>query len=182
MIKIAVMLRPAIALVLWVVCVCGQQPSTTRTVFVSVTDPLNRFVTGLTRSHFGVTENGVARPISSFVGVDEPMRIVVVGSAIPDVSLEGLTVMRASSVAEAVRQLAAASTVRKGIVVLDNVDAPVLPGILSVRSDPAMLLKTIVQLANQYEIRFSSSDGSGPVSVTVDGRRSLPELKARVWR
>jgi hypothetical protein len=59
----------------------GQQGSFNRLVLVTITDPLNRFVTGLDRDNFEIIENGSRRAITSFSGVDDPIAVAVVSEA-----------------------------------------------------------------------------------------------------
>src|SRR5258708_6413840 len=58
--------------------VSAQQVLLNRAVHVSVTDPLNRFVTGLDRDNFEIVENGIRRPITGFSDVDSPISLAIV--------------------------------------------------------------------------------------------------------
>jgi hypothetical protein len=55
----------------------GAPPGLSR-ASVSVTDPLNRFVTGLDGESFEVVENGTPRPITGFSDAWSPISIAIV--------------------------------------------------------------------------------------------------------
>jgi Ca-activated chloride channel family protein len=90
-----------------------------RVVHVSVTDPLNRFVTGLDRENFKIVENGIRRPITGFSNVDSPISLAIVS----DVPLAGVSelnraqdeLIQTQSLSAALRQLAASKNLRKAI-------------------------------------------------------------------
>src|SRR5260370_36433275 len=46
---------------------------------VSVKDRAGGFVAGLTKESFGVSENGVAQPITAFAGDDVPVTVGILG-------------------------------------------------------------------------------------------------------
>ncbi len=52
-----------------------------RVVHVSVTDPLNRFVTGLDQQNFEIIENGSRRPIADFLATESPIAVELVSEA-----------------------------------------------------------------------------------------------------
>ncbi len=52
-------------------------------IFVSVTDPLHRFVTGLGVDDFNVTENGIRQRISRFNGEEAPVAVWIVWDVRP---------------------------------------------------------------------------------------------------
>jgi Ca-activated chloride channel family protein len=54
------------------------QAQSTRNLYVTVSDPLNRFVTGLEREHFEVVQNGVGLPITAIADAESPITIAVV--------------------------------------------------------------------------------------------------------
>ena len=74
----------------------SAQVASKRSVCLTVTDPEGRFVTGLERGHFEVTEDGVQREITGFSGADTPITIAIVSpppppstSRCPDPSIRG---------------------------------------------------------------------------------------------
>lgn len=164
-------------------CMVPLQAQSTRNLYVSVTDPLNRFVSGLDRDHFAVVENGVARTVSAVVDADSPITIAVVGDlAVP--ALGGAmgpkdVVIQTKSLEEAVQQLAASASARKALIVTTAAELPALAeGIQLVRVEPSMLSRTLVEVRNQYLLRVEGNGSSGGLGVTVRSPRGLPSLQA----
>src|SRR2546421_10714132 len=56
---------------------------------VTVTDPLNRLVTGLDREHFTILEGGIPRSIVDFSSPDAPIAIAIISQS-PVTFLAGL--------------------------------------------------------------------------------------------
>jgi hypothetical protein len=163
----------------------SAQVSAKRSVDVSVTDPLHRFVTGLEPANFEVVENGARRAITAFSEAGSPISIAVVSleplPAIPALGAQD-EVLQAPSVADAVRRLAALKNSRKVIVFLAPTDTQSIPaGIQTVQTDPEMLPKWAIEFRNQYRIEFESSAPSASVEVVFKPNAGLPELKLH-WK
>jgi hypothetical protein len=182
----------AIAPILLLMCSGAVTPSAqqvlfSRVVYVSVTDPLNRFVTGLDREDFQVIENGVPRPITDFPNsLDSPMSIALVSGA--PVSTQALAetwahgvpvdLTQAQSLSEALRQLAGSKNPRKALVIVGPVDAQQIPAdIEAFRADLNIWQKVVIELRNQYVVRFESQAPSASVEVVIRQPRGLPPLK-----
>ena len=164
--------------------ILSAQSPNTRALHVTVTDPLNRFVTGLAKEHFEVTENGVRRNLAEFSDPDASISLAVVSEvALPN--LRGLIepndeLIQTQSIADAVRQLAASKKTRKALIISNagNFDAAQIPGgIQALQTDPSIIAKTIVELRNQYLLVFESSNPSAATEVIVNQPRGLPALK-----
>lgn len=163
------------------------QSQTTRSIYVSVSDPLNRFVSGLARDHFTVVENGVTRTVSSVVDADSPIAIAVVGDlAVPAVAGEmgpKDVVIQTKSLEEAVQQLTASTSARKTLIVTTGAELPALAeGIQLLRVEPAMLSRTLIEVRNQYLLRVEGDGSNGGLGVTVRSPRGLPSLQAHPLR
>jgi hypothetical protein len=149
----------------------SAQVSSKRSVDVSVTDPLGRFVTNLEPSNFEVIENGARRAIAAFSQAGSPISIAVVSSeplpAIPALGPQD-EVIQAPSVADALRRLAASKNSRRAIMFLAPADTQAIPfGIQSVQTDREMLPKWVIELSYQYRIEFESSAPSASVDVVL---------------
>lgn len=158
-------------------------PGPSALIAVTVTDPLNRLVTGLKQENFSILENGIPRPITFFSGLDSAFSIAVVGE--PPLSLGNVLqpqdeLIQTSSLSEALNRLIASKNQRKAIVLNLAPEAPEIPaGIQVVQSqDP---LKGVVELRNQYLLRFQSSAPSARSEVILTPPRGLPPLKAN-WK
>jgi hypothetical protein len=162
----------------------SAQSSFKRQVNVTVTDPLNRFVTGLGQGNFEIVENGVRRAITDF-SAGAPMLIAIVSNeALP--ALAGLDpqdeLIQARSVPEALQRLAASKNSRKVIVTLAPMDLSAIPsGIQTLQTNPAMLAKWVIELRNQYRLEFESSAPSANVEVLLRQPANLPNLTAH-WK
>jgi hypothetical protein len=164
----------------------GQQPTRNQSGFipVTVTDPLHRFVTGLDAEDFVVLENGMPRRLTYFSNVDTHLAIAIVNDTpLPPVAglKAGDNLIQASSIAEALRFLAASTSERKAIIVTTQLDPQPLPaGIQVMQIEAANASRAVVELRNQYLIRFELSDPAGRVEVTLKQPVGLPPLKP-VW-
>ena len=167
--------------------IAAQESALYRIVRVSVTDPLNRFVTGLEKENFQILENGVPRTITSFTNVDSPICLAIVSdTTLPIASLINQTgdeVIQTESLSDAVRQLAATKISRKALVIMSAPKAPqpIPAGIYVVRADPSTLQKTLVELRNQYVLHFDTAGPSTTFEVSLKQPRGLPPLKAN-WK
>ena len=99
----------------------SAQVTSKRVVYVTVTDPLHRFVTGLWRQHFEILENGVRRELTDFENADNPISLAIVNESPltealsqfgPDVEL-----IQTSSMTEAIRQLSVSKNAQKALVI-----------------------------------------------------------------
>ena len=163
----------------------SAQVSSKRSVDVSVTDPLHRFVTHLEPSNFEIVENGARRTITAFSEAGSPISIAVVSveplPAIPALGAQD-EVIQAPSVADALRRLAASKNSRRAIMFLAPADTQAIPaGIQIVQTNREMLPKWAIEFRNQYRIEFESSAPSASVELMFKPTSGLPELKLH-WK
>jgi hypothetical protein len=164
----------------------GQQPTRNQSGFipVTVTDPLHRFVTGLDADNFVVLENGMPRRLTYFSNVDTHLAVAIVNDTPlpPAAGLKaGDNLIQASSIPEALRFLAASTSERKAIIITTPLDPQPLPaGIQVIQINPANASRAVVELRNQYLIRFELSDPAARVEVTLKQPVGLPPLTP-VW-
>jgi hypothetical protein len=160
------------------------QAQTKRLVRVTVTDPLNRFVTSLDQESFGVVENGVLRPITDFSSCDSPISLAIVSET--PVALDNFSrperpgdeLIQTRSVSDAIRQLLASKNARKSLVVTTGTDTQAVPaGIQVVQTSTDILPKWVVEIRNQYLVQFESADASARVEVVLTQPRGLPPLR-----
>jgi len=160
----------------------AQQASFDRLIYVTVSDPLNRFVTGLEQEHFGLVENGVHRAITHFENVDSPIAIAIVGMVVPPeiaaVQRPEDELIQSRSLPDALRELAAAKNSRKALMIKADSDTQGVPSEIQVlKADENNLFKTLIEVRNRYSLGFSSSAPASIVEVTVKAPRGLPPLK-----
>jgi hypothetical protein len=160
------------------------QGQTKRLARVTVTDPLNRFVTSLDQESFGVVENGVLRPITDFSSCDSPISLAIVSET--PVALDSFSrperpndeLIQTRSVSDAIQQLLASKNAKKSLIVTTGADTQAVPaGIQVVRSNPEILPKWVVELRNQYLVQFESANASARVEVVLKQPRGLPPLR-----
>jgi hypothetical protein len=145
----------------------AQQQPANRFVHVAVTDPMNRFVTGLMADHLNVRENGVQRPVSFFAGPDDTIEIAVVGAG------------ASPSVAEALQILGKSNAVRKALVITNDAPLQGVPGnVFVIKVDPAIAAKAIIEARNRYVIGFVAADMDATADVVLKQPAGLPPLKA----
>ena len=161
-------------------------PNQSALVPVGVTDPNNRFVTGLDQENFVVLENGIRRPITSFYSVDSPISLAIISesplTSIAKLSQPGDELIQTASFSDGLRQLIASKNPRKAIILATPVDTRSVPaGIQVVQADPAKLLEAAIEVRNQYLLRFQSSVPAARVEVILDRPHGLPILKA-FWK
>lgn len=157
-----------------------QQPST-RVIHVAVTDPANRFVTGLDRFHFIVRENGVTRPVVSITRPDDSIAVVVVSEDIPPVSSSARgkgELSFARSVAEALRTLSASRATRKALIITNGDGTAEISGDVFVqRVAREVTQKAIIEARSRYAVTFASGDAAATPVVELNPPTSLPPLK-----
>jgi hypothetical protein len=90
-------------------------------------------------------------------------------------------VIQTSTVSDALRQLITSRNPRKVIIVTTNADIESVPSIQVVHSGPAEVFKVVIELRNQYLLRFRSSDPSARVELTLKQPSGLPLLKP-IWK
>jgi hypothetical protein len=151
---------------------------------VTVTEPHNRFVTGLTQENFAILENGSPRPVTYFANGDSPIALAIISeSQIPmtDILKPGDELFPATSLSGAVPQLMASKNQRKAIIVTTGTGVDGIPsGIQVVETDPASALRVAIELRNQYLLRFQRFDPTARVEVVLKPPVGLPVLKP-VW-
>jgi hypothetical protein len=161
-------------------------PNQSAVIPVAVTDPLNRFVTGLELENFTVLENGVPRPITNFFDLDSPISIAIV-SELPLPAAAKLSgpdddLIQTGSLSDGLRQLAASKNLRKTIILLTAWDTRIIPGgIQVIQADPGKLLEAVIEVRNQYLLQFQPSVPAARLEVIVNKPRGLPVLKP-VWK
>lgn len=143
-----------------------------RIVAFTVTDPLNLFVLGLDRDNFEIVAAGARVPIASFVQADASIAIAVVSDRRVDGAL-----IHAPAIAEALSQLAASSSPRKGLIIANGAADTAIPaGIQVLRIDASAIDKAVVELRNQYVMTIESAPAN--FDVVIKQPRGLPALRA----
>ena len=155
-------------------------PNQSELIAVTVTDPLNRFVIGLAQENFSILENGIPRPIIYFSDQDSPLALAIISEA--PLSLRDLLkaqdeLIQTSSLSDALGQLVASKSQRKIIIVPAAADVHGVPAGIQVMQTDAVL-KAVVELRNQYLLRFRSSDPAARFEVILKPPRGVPLLKA----
>jgi hypothetical protein len=178
------LLVTALALTVCALLVAAQAQSK-KLVQFTVTDPMNRFVTGLDQKTFEVVENGVRRPITGFWDVDSPMALAIVSDSplaeASNFNRANDELIQARSVADALRQFSVAKNARKIMVVSTAFDTQALPeGIQVIKVNPNILIKAVVEAHNQYVLEFESGSTSASVEVVLQQPQGLPPLRAHV--
>jgi hypothetical protein len=166
-----------------------RRPPTTAEVFagarfayITVTDPLNRFVTGIEKEYFVIVENGVRRRIIGFSDANSAISIAIVSETLLDVSSSdrpNIELIQTRSVPDAVQQLVASKNPRKALVITTGEDTRGLPSNIEVvvQANPDIVSKLIVELRSQYVIQFESSDVNATVEVILQQPQGLPPLR-----
>jgi hypothetical protein len=158
----------------------AQQALTQRVLYVTVSDPQNRFVTGLDAETFEVFEKGYPRPITGFSSSgNAPMSIAIVSDTpLPPLDVSG-DLIRTTSVLDALHQLAASKNQRKAIVIVGAANAQPIPDDIQVlQANSGTWQKVVVEIRNQYVVRFGSPAPSTSIDVVLRQPRGLPLLKA----
>ena len=162
----------------------SAQLQSKRLVHVTVTDPLNRFVTGIEQERFQIVENGVHRPITDFSDVGSPISLAIVSEtpvAVSSSDRPNDELIQTRSVSDALRQLSASKNSRKALIVTTGADTHAIPeSIQVVQTNPDNLSKWVVELRNQYLLQFESSNTSAKVEVVLQQPRGLPPLRTHL--
>ncbi len=163
------------------------QAQTPRQIHVTVTDPLNRFVTGLELEHFELIQQGVQRSITGLIPPGSPITIAVVGEA-PLKGISGVDgpkdiLIQTKTVADALTQLAASTNARKCLLITTPTTASISisGGIETHIVDPAMLSRVVIELRNQYILLVERSMSSEDFVVVLKQPSGLPTLRAN-WK
>ena len=175
------MLTSLMRIALGLVCMAGALHLQAQQVSVTVTDPLHRFVTGLTLENFEVFEDGVARPVTFFSGTESPVSFAVVSESpsplAEKIGRKGDEVMQTSSLSDAVRQLMASKNRRKAIILVTAEGTQDVPADIQVlQANSESLLKVGVEYRSSYVLRFQPSVPAGRVEIVVKAPRGLPVL------
>jgi hypothetical protein len=159
----------------------AAQVSSTRNACFTVTDPEGRFVAGLDREHFEVSEDGVRREISGFAGADSPITLAIVSEeplAAAGALGSARELIQTTSIADALQQLGASTSPRKGIAAAAGIDTQAIPpGMPTLQTGAADLPSAVMALRQQYCLDVESSTPSARVEVTVHRIRGLPALQ-----
>lgn len=85
------------------------------------------------------------------------------------------------TIAEAVARLSISNHLRKVLILVDGAGGDSIPGgILALSANASSLMKTVVEVRNQYVIGLFVAQPSGKFEVGVRQPRGLPQLKANV--
>jgi hypothetical protein len=164
----------------------AQPPNQSGLLAVTVTDPANRFVTGLVGENFVILESGTPRPVTYFSIVDSPNSLAIVSeSPLPvDDNLKRPQdeLIQTSSLSDALRQLVPSKNQRKAVIVTTAAEISGVPaGIQVVQADPSNVFKLAIELRNQYLLRFQPFDPAARIEVMLKPPRGLPALKT-AWK
>jgi hypothetical protein len=86
--------------------------------------------------------------------------------------------IQASTLSDALPQLMASRNQRKVIIVTTSADVAGVPaGVQVVHADPASAPKRVIELRNQYLLRYQSFDPAARVEVVLKQPNGLPPLK-----
>jgi len=158
-------------------------PNQSALLHVSVTDPLHRIVTGLDRESFTIIQNGAPCAITDFSSVDSPITLAIIGeSPLPPIANlmgpdDGL--IESATLSGALPQLLASKNPRKAVILTSAADTSSFPaGIQVVRAETGNVLKLVVEVRNQYLLRFQSATPTSRVEVMLKQPTGLPVLKA----
>jgi len=162
------------------------QPAESGTLPVTITDPLNRFVTGLDKDNFVVLENGASRPITYFADTHYPIAIAIISESPlqfdPQLIRPVDEIIQATSASEALRQLAASKSLRKAIIQTTSAAVTdVAAGVQVIQIDRDNVAKAVTELRNQYLLRYQASAPSAQIEIVLKQPRGLPPLKP-VWK
>jgi len=174
----------SVAGVLLALAVRPMRAQSVRVAHITVTDPLGRFVTGIEQERFQIVENGVPLRIIGFSDTDSPISLAIVGDkqlALSDVNPDD-ALIQTRSLLEAVRWLSASKNLRKALVLTTAPDTQqaVPPDIQIVRTGPADTMKAVIELRNEYLLRFESANNAPQLEVILKQPRGLPELRVNL--
>ena len=165
----------------------AQSTAANRFLYLSVSDPLNRFVTGLDKDQFVIVGGGILHPVTSFSDTETPMSIAIISEAgIDETSMRGLlrsgdTLTVSRTLAEAVEHLSISNHVRKVLIIVKGTGGGSIPGgIFALNADASSLMKTVAEVRNQYVVGIFLVLRPGRLEVGVQSPLGLPELKANV--
>jgi len=91
-------------------------------------------------------------------------------------------IIEATSVSEALRQLAASKSLRKAIIQTISAAVPDVPaGVQVIQIDRDNVAKAVTELSNQYLLRYQASAPSAQIEIVLKQPRGLPPLKT-TWK
>jgi len=163
----------------------SARPVFNRLLRWSVTDPADRFVTGLQQENFDVRENGFSKPLVYFEGPDSPSAIAVCSASdMTDLSsLPVPGVVQTRNIEDAIRHVSSQPATRKVII---NAGCSMLAqgtiiagGIFVVNASAAMVPKSIIEVANQYVGGYMSDLGTSAEVAISNQPAGLPLLSIR---
>lgn len=159
----------------------AQQPAT-RFLHVAVTDPMNRFVTGLERNHFSVREGDAQRPVSFLATPDTSIALAVVADGdvrIGTADRGPIRVFVARSVAEALRLVTSDPSTRKALVITtDDPQDGVPANVFVQRVNRHLAEKAVIEAINRYVVGFASANTVSTATIELNQPTTLPTLKA----
>lgn len=159
----------------------AQKTPVNRTIYVVVTDAMNRVVTGLPREDFDLTEDGTLRPVTAFSDANSPISLAVVAPSIPAevaaLKRSGDEIFQAQSVADALRALAGSKNSRQALIFTSGTIVGEIPtGVQLLKTGSQNLRKSVIEVMNSYSFRFSSSIPASAIEVNLRPPAGLPPL------
>jgi hypothetical protein len=164
----------------------SAQAQSMRVVRVTVTDPLNRFVSNIDQQSFQVVENGARRQITGFSNINSPIAVAIVSDSDSPLPVSGSMrptdeLIQTSSVSDALRQLMASKNPRKAMVVTNGADTRAIPSnVQVVQTNPDIVSKWVVELRNEYLLQFEASSANANVEVVLQQPQGLPPLRTHL--
>jgi hypothetical protein len=142
---------------------------------------MNRFVTGLDRSHFIVRENDIEKAVAFIATPDDRIAIALVAEQSAPVSttaLGGAELYVTRSVADALRSLGSNTAMRKALIITTAETPQGIPADVFVqRVVPEVTQKAVVEARSRYVVGFASADTTATAVVVLKQPSALPPLK-----
>ncbi len=156
-----------------------------RAISWTVTNQIGRFIGNIPSLHFVIRENG--RAINpAFVLPPGPTAIAIVtDSALPGLPSPGMmaNLIITPSLTSAIRQLEILDIRRKFLILTGSTyDAPLPPGIVVMKFEPALIPQALVEACNQYIAGIEATDPAAPIEVSILPGRNYPDLTVHQLR